>query len=124
MFGFVLNIVSSFFKKHRILFFVILFFGSVSASFYGGWKVHDYKIGYELSEQLKAEARYQKELDDALYQISRKITEEISDIRIEQRNIYNETKTEILRERIYEECKVPKEGVELLQRSRGSNNAN
>jgi len=113
--GKIFSYIGFFFKKQKM--FIIA--GAFVASFWGGWQVHDWKVGSEESAVLKVQIENQRMLDRALSQISRDTLEQIENIKVENKTIYNETKTEILREPVYSECIIPTEGIDLINKSRG-----
>lgn len=122
MFSAALSVVFSMFRKNKPMIIGLVLVLLVGGSFYGGWKVHEYKVGYDEAQELKVQAVIQKQLDNALFNISEEIQNEISDIRIENKTIYRDTRTEILKEKVYEECLIPSEGVDLLNEARGYEN--
>lgn len=111
----IFSFIGMFFKKQKM--FIIA--GAFVAAFYGGWQTHEWKVGSEESAVLKVQIENQRMLDQALAQISRDTLEQIENIKVENKTIYNATKTEILREPVYSECVIPTEGVDLINKSRG-----
>ena len=95
-----------------------IYISALIAAFIGGFTTSQWKLGNDERIRLEAQIEAQRRIDNALYDISMQTQEAIANIRIENRNIYNETRTEILEKPIYNECIIPIEGVNLINRAR------
>ncbi|HCA25356.1 MAG TPA: hypothetical protein DEP32_14425 [Pseudomonas sp.] len=79
-----------------------------------GWQLHAWKVAYDLERD-----RIAQEAADALVrEISGKTLEQIAGIRIENKTIYQQGRTEVLRETIYRDCVLPDSGRRLLESAR------
>ncbi|WP_375738082.1 hypothetical protein [Pseudomonas boanensis] len=79
-----------------------------------GWQVHAWKVGYDLERDRQA-----LEQSAALVrEISGKTLAQIAGIRVENKTIYQQGRTEVLRETIYRDCVVPDAGRLLLESAR------
>lgn len=96
-----------------------LLIGAFVASFWSGWKVHEWKHASDELIRIEAQIEAQRRIDNALYEVSLQTQEAIANITIENRTIYNETRREILREPVYTECVLTPEGIRLGNQARG-----
>ncbi len=79
-----------------------------------GWQLHAWKVAYDLERD-----RIAQEAADALVrEISSKTLDQIAGIRIENKTIYQQGRTEVLRETIYRDCVLPDSGRLLLESAR------
>lgn len=79
-----------------------------------GWQLHAWQVAYDLERD-----RIAQEAADALVrEISGKTLEQIAGIRIENKTIYQQGRTEVLRETIYRDCVLPDSGRRLLESAR------
>ncbi len=85
-----------------------------SASFAVGWQVHAWKLAYDLERDRQA----QEQAAALVHAISAMTLTQIRDIRIENKTIYQQGRTEVLRETIYRDCVVPDAGRLLLESAR------
>jgi hypothetical protein len=85
-----------------------------AASLATGWQVHAWKVAYDLERDRQA----QEAAAELVREISSKTLEAIDDIRIENKTIYQQGRTEVLRETIYRDCIVPEPGRMLLESAR------
>ena len=108
------------FNKYKQYILLTIVLSSISAAFYAGVKYSQYRYDSDTKIRLEAQIEAQRHLDNALYEVSARTQEAISNIRVENRNIYNEVRTEILEKPIYNECIIPMEGVDLINRARRS----
>lgn len=109
-----IKLVPTLISKYKVVLSALLIVGAV----FVGWKAHEYKVGYDQSLIYEARIELQKQLDQSIYEIAENTQEQISQIRIENKTIYNKTEREIVKEKVYEECKVPDEGYQLYKESR------
>ena len=79
-----------------------------------GWQVHAWKVGYDLSRDHKA----QEAAAELVREVSGKTLEAIAGIRVENKTIYQQGRTEVLRETIYRDCVLPDAGRVLLESAR------
>lgn len=79
-----------------------------------GWQVHAWKVGYDLSRDQKA----QEAAAELVREVSGKTLEAIAGIRVENKAIYQQGRTEVLRETIYRDCVLPDAGRVLLESAR------
>ncbi|MCY1294983.1 hypothetical protein D9M70_443040 [compost metagenome] len=79
-----------------------------------GWQVHAWKAGYDLERDRQA----QEQAAVLVREISGKTLAQIAGIRIENKTIYQQGRTEVLRETIYRDCVVPDSGRLLLESAR------
>jgi hypothetical protein len=90
----------------------------VLASFSSGYQVNEWIHKEEQLESLQQQVEADKEMRDRLFQISLDTQEAISNIRIENRTIYQKTEREILKEPVYIECFLTDEGLKLVNTAR------
>ncbi|MGK9045817.1 hypothetical protein KXR63_00455 [Stutzerimonas chloritidismutans] len=83
-------------------------------SFAVGWQVHAWKVAYDLERDRSA----QEAAAALVNEISGKTLEAISGIRVENKTIYQQGRTEVLRETIYRDCIIPESGRVLLESAR------
>lgn len=93
--------------KTRLVAYVLI----TVLSFTAGWKVCAWKVAYDLKRDLEA----QEAAAALVREISGKTLEQIAGIRIENKTIYQQGRTEVLRETIYRDCIVPPSGRVLLE---------
>jgi len=92
----------------------IVYVALAALSFTVGWQVHAWKVAYDLERDRQAH-----EAAAALVnEISGKTLEAIAGIRVENKTIYQQGRTEVLRETIYRDCIVPPSGRVLLESAR------
>ena len=79
-----------------------------------GWQVHAWKVDYDLERDRQA----QEAAAELVREISGKTLEQIAGIRIENKTIYQQGRTEVLRETIYRDGVLPDAGRGLLESAR------
>lgn len=92
---------------------------SLLISFFSGYQVNEWIHKEKQLESLQQQVEADKEMRDRLFQISLDTQEAISNIRIENRTIYQKTEREILKEPVYTECFLTDEGLKLVNKARG-----
>ncbi|MCG6540155.1 hypothetical protein MCB86_08710 [Pseudomonas sp. KSR10] len=93
---------------------LIAYAAVAAVSFATGWQVHAWKVAYDLERDRAA-----REAAAALVnEISNKTLKQIAGIRVENKTIYQQGRTEVLRETIYRDCIVPEPGRVLLESAR------
>lgn len=94
----------------------------VTAGFGAGWQVATWRHdSIELAVQSLAE-QHRQQTAAAMSEISRQAAEAISQIRVENRTVYQQATKEIIREPIYNDCVVPADGSRLLNEARAAGN--
>ncbi len=96
--------------KARLIAYAVV----AALSFAVGWQVHVWKVAYDLERDRQA----QEAAAALVNEISGKTLEAISGIRVENKTIYQQGRTEVLRETIYRDCIVPEPGRVLLESAR------
>ncbi len=96
--------------KARLIAYAVV----AALSFAVGWQVHSWKVAYDLERDRQA----QEAAAALVNEISGKTLEAIAGIRIENKTIYQQGRTEVLRETIYRDCIVPEPGRLLLESAR------
>ncbi|MCY1525551.1 hypothetical protein D9M68_605320 [compost metagenome] len=84
------------------------------ASLAVGWQIHAWKVAYDLERDRQA----QEQAAALVREISGNTLTQIADIRVENKTIYQQGRTEVLRETIYRDCVVPDAGRLLLESAR------
>lgn len=79
-----------------------------------GWQIHAWKVAYDLERDRLA----QEAAAELVREISGRTLEQIAGIRIENKTIYQQGRTEVLRETIYRDCVLPDSGRLLLESAR------
>ncbi|PNG11856.1 hypothetical protein [Stutzerimonas stutzeri] len=92
----------------------IIYVGLAAVAFAVGWQVHAWKVAYDLERDRQA----QEAAAELVREISGKTLEQIAGIRIENKTIYQQGRTEVLRETIYRDCVLPDAGRGLLESAR------
>lgn len=92
----------------------MLYVALAALSFAVGWQVHAWKVAYDLERDRQA----QEAAAALVNEISGKTLEAIAGIRVENKTIYQQGRTEVLRETIYRDCIVPEPGRVLLESAR------
>lgn len=92
----------------------IVYVALAAIAFGVGWQVHAWKVAYDLERDSKA----QEAAAELVREVSGKTLEAIAGIRIENKTIYQQGRTEVLRETIYRDCVVPPSGRVLLESAR------
>lgn len=93
---------------------LIAYVATAGISLAVGWQVHAWKVAYDLERDRKA----QEASAELVREISGKTLEAIASIRIENKTIYQQGRTEVLRETTYRDCIVPESGRMLLESAR------
>lgn len=96
---------------------------AVALVFSSGWWVRDLQADAAEAARLKAEDKgrvLMRELADTINQDTAKA---IGSIRVENRTIHQKAIHEIQRDTIYADCRVPADGVRLLNDARAAANA-
>lgn len=96
--------------KARLIAYAVV----AALSFAVGWQVHAWKVSYDLERDRQA----QEAAAALVSEISGKTLEAIAGIRVENKTIYQQGRTEVLRETIYRDCIVPESGRVLLESAR------
>lgn len=96
--------------KARLIAYVLVAIASLAV----GWQVHAWKVAYDLERDREA----QEAAAELVREISGKTLEQIAGIRIENKTIYQQGRTEVLRETIYRDCVLPDAGRLLLESAR------
>lgn len=96
--------------KARLIAYAVV----AALSFAVGWQVHAWKVAYDLERDRQA----QEAAAALVNEISGKTLEAIAGIRIENKTIYQQGRTEVLRETIYRDCIIPEPGRLLLKSAR------
>lgn len=91
-----------------------LYAGLTVAGLAIGWMLHSWKTAYDLERDRIA----QEKAEQLVGEISGKTLEQIAAIRIENKTIYQQGRTEVLRETVYRDCVVPEPGRLLLESAR------
>jgi uncharacterized membrane protein YhiD involved in acid resistance len=91
----------------------------VLAAFSAGYQVNEWVNKKKQLEALQEQVEADKDMRNRLFQISLDTQEAISNIRIENRTIYQKTEREILKEPVYTECFLTDEGLKLVNKARG-----
>jgi len=91
----------------------------VLAAFSAGYQVNEWVNKEKQLETLQEQVEADKDMRNRLFQISLDTQEAISNIRIENRTIYQKTEREILKEPVYTECFLTDEGLKLVNKARG-----
>jgi len=89
-----------------------------SASFGSGVLVTHWKQGNDAFHELERENEQRALVDGVVAAVTKSTVEAIGEIQIENRNVYQRTRTEIVREPVYTECLVPAVGSSLLNEAR------
>ena len=92
----------------------IIYAALAALAFAVGWQVHAWKTAYDLERDREA----QEKAAELVREISGKTLEQIAGIRIENKTIYQQGRTEVLRETIYRDCVLPSAGRGLLESAR------
>ena len=92
----------------------IVYVALASIAFAVGWQVHAWKVAYDLDRDRVA----QEAAAALVLEISGKTLQQIAAIRIENKTIYQQGRTEVLRETIYRDCVLPDAGRVLLESAR------
>ncbi len=96
--------------KARLIAYAVV----AALSFAVGWQVHAWKVAYDLERDRIA----QEAASELVREVSGKTLEAIAGIRIENKTIYQQGRTEVLRETIYRDCIIPEPGRVLLESAR------
>ncbi len=96
--------------KARLIAYAVV----AALSFAVGWQVHAWKVAYDLERDRQA----QEAATALVNEISGKTLEAIAGIRVENKTIYQQGRTEVLRETIYRDCVLPDAGRVLLESAR------
>lgn len=96
--------------KARLIAYAVV----AALSFAVGWQVHAWKVAYDLERDRQA----QEAAAALVNEISGKTLAQIAGIRVENKTIYQQGRTEVLRETIYRDCIVPEPGRVLLESAR------
>lgn len=99
-----------------------LIVGVAGACFATGWQVSTWRNDSIMAEQHRLEEDRKAENRRLMQQVARQTREAIGQIRIENRNIYQETRQEVIRDPIYVDCVVPADGSRMLNQSREAAN--
>jgi len=93
---------------------LLAYAGLAGAGFACGWQIRDWQA--DSVELVKVQ---QQEHQRALVaDVTRQTLSAIGNIRIEQRTIYQKAEKEIVRDPVYINCRVPADGVQLLNAAR------
>ena len=96
--------------KARLIAYAVV----AAASLAVGWQVNAWKVAYDLERDRQA----QEDAAELVREVSGKTLEAIAGIRIENKTIYQQGRTEVLRETIYRDCVLPDAGRVLLESAR------
>ncbi len=96
--------------KARLIAYAVV----AAASLAVGWQVHAWKVAYDLERDSQA----QEKAAELVREVSGKTLEAIAGIRVENKTIYQQGRTEVLRETIYRDCVLPDAGRVLLESAR------
>lgn len=96
--------------KARLIAYAVVALASLAV----GWQVHAWKVAYDLEHDRKA----QEAAAELVREVSGKTLEAIAGIRVENKTIYQQGRTEVLRETIYRDCVLPSAGRGLLESAR------
>jgi hypothetical protein len=96
--------------KARLIAYAVV----AALSFAVGWQVHAWKVAYDLERDRQA----QEAAAALVNEISGKTLDAIAGIRVENKTIYQQGRTEVLRETIYRDCVLPDTGRVLLESAR------
>lgn len=97
----------------------ILMVALAATGFVSGALVMHWKHGNDAYDQLQQQVAQEKLTREIVADITNKTLAAIGDIRVENRTIYQQARTEIVREPVYTECLVPVDGSVLLNQARG-----
>lgn len=96
---------------------------SVCALCFGaGWQVATWRFASVQARNEAAEAARQAENRRLVAEMAKATQEAISQIRIENRTIYQKTRQEVIRDPVYIDCVVPADGSRLLNEARAAGN--
>ena len=87
--------------------------------FGAGFQVSQWVYTSKELRALEAQVEADRDLRERLFNVSRETQEAITNIKVENKTIYQETKREILREPVYTECVLTPDGVTLVNKARG-----
>jgi len=90
--------------------------------FAAGWKVSEWRNDAIQAELYRLEDERNAENRRLVAEIARVNREAISQIRIENRTIYQKTRQEVIRDPVYIDCVVPADGSRLLNEARAAGN--
>lgn len=93
-----------------------------AACFGSGWQVSTWRYESEQARQEQMTALHEAERRRLLAEMARQTQEAISQIRIENRTIYQKTRQEVIRDPVYIDCVVPADGSRLLNEARAAGN--
>lgn len=96
--------------------------GVAGVCFSAGWKVSEWRSESILAEQYRLEEERRAEGRRLVQQVARQTQDAISQIRIENRTIYQKTRREVIRDPVYIDCFVPADGSRLLNEARAAGN--
>jgi uncharacterized protein (DUF885 family) len=90
--------------------------------FGAGWQVATWRFSSVQARNEAAEAARQAENRRLVAEIAKVTQQAISQIRIENRTIYQRTRREVIRDPVYIDCVVPVDGSRLLNEARRAGN--
>jgi len=93
---------------------------AVAGLFLSGWMVRGWYEGSKDADRLEAEAQTRGLMVELANKVSESTETAIQGIRVENRNIFNETQKEIVRDIVYKDCAIPQEGIDLANKARGA----
>jgi hypothetical protein len=82
----------------------------------GAAGVQGYRMGRDA--EVAARAREEAAIQAATDEMRRVVAESIAKVRVVNQTINREVQREILREPVYTDCRVPDDGMQLLERAR------
>lgn len=87
---------------------------TLAASAYGGWWLRDLQAEAAAAQELRTATALQRLADDVAVRTERSM----ANIRIENRNIYNEVQRETRTNTVYRSCVLPPDGLRLANEAR------
>jgi hypothetical protein len=92
--------------------------GAAFALFIAGWTVRSRYDGAREAAHLEAERQAREHMTDLAVQIAILTEQAIGEIRVENTTIQTEVRREVERVPVYRACKLPPDGVRLINRAR------
>lgn len=92
--------------------------GIVVGAAYGGWWLRDLQAEAAEGARATAEAAADRRMNALAARVATSTETAIAGIRIENRNIFNETQREIQTNTVYRDCVLPADGLRIANKAR------